>query len=162
MLVPVHGVAAKHDHSAPPRRTESRSRLPIAQIMTRANAGRQKIRDLILLEPALGQPFRLACTSGPWRRRGYEARRVARSAGKHLAAKTRILVHLQHVNAGVRHSGVQQHGERFFPRGGGLSGKSGDQIDVRLVKRRRVAGIRSSSRQCRGSEVVRSRALPDR
>ena len=64
---------------------------------------------------------------------GHQLGVVAGAAGEHLAAQPGILIHLEHVDAGVRNAGVDEHIERLLPGGEGLAGKTGDQIHVEVA-----------------------------
>ena len=63
---------------------------------------------------------------------GHQAGVIARASGQHLAPKPRFFIDFEHVDAGVEHAAVEQHGDGFVPGGEGLAGQSGDQVQVEI------------------------------
>ena len=55
---------------------------------------------------------------------------VARAAGDKFASQPGIFVHLQHVNAGVRHAAANKFIQRCFPACRGLVRQAGDQVHI--------------------------------
>ena len=67
---------------------------------------------------------------------GHQLREVARAAGQHLAAQARVVVHLQHVHAGVRHAALHQHPQRLLPRSRRLPGQPRNQVHIHVCNSR--------------------------
>ncbi len=63
---------------------------------------------------------------------GTKLRVVARASGKHLPAQPRVLIHFEHVDAGMRHFSLDEHRQRLVPRSERLPGKPRDQIDIQI------------------------------
>src|SRR5208337_776519 len=54
------------------------------------------------------------------------------AASQHLPAQPRVLVHLEHVDAGVGDAGVNEYVERLLPGVECLAGEARDQVDVQV------------------------------
>ena len=107
---------------------------PVAQVVTGLKPGTREIGDLVLLEARLrelldGRFIHASNRVVGWNQAGM----VTRAALEHLPAQARILVHLEHIDAGVRDSAVDQYVKRFLPRCKGLAGQASNQIDVEVL-----------------------------
>ena len=65
---------------------------------------------------------------------------VADAAGDQFAAETRLVIHLKHVDAGMRDAGFNQNCNGLLPGGEGLARKAGDQVDIEVGNPARSEG----------------------
>ena len=102
------GIAPKHRRRIQPH-AQIRPPLPIAQVVPRLESRPREIGNLVLAQSRFPKPL-----DGPLihpRNRivaRHEIGVIARSTLKHLAPQARILVHFQHVHAGVRNARTEQ------------------------------------------------------
>ena len=117
-------------------RTEADVRLqrPIFQIVERFETRPGEIGDLVAGNSHGCQAFdgEFVEIGGGVVRRCVEGA-VAHSAEQHFLAKAAVLIDFEHVDGDVLRGESLHPVERLAPRGFGLAGKSGDQVDVDVV-----------------------------
>ena len=100
---------------------------------------------------------------------GNKVRVIAAAAGQQLGAKARVLVHLQHVHADVRHAGGQRFAERKIPALFRLVRQAGDQVNADVADAARAQardvrqrdGARMQPADRRSIPCPRTTARPD-
>ncbi len=105
--------------------------LPVSQVVLRLVPGAREVRNLILRDSGCVQALGGALVKRDGERLVWDmVGVVAASPGNQFASQPGVGIHLQHVNAGVRH--LQRHDliERPLPALARLVGQPGDQVDA--------------------------------